>query len=238
MTSTYSSGRKVQYEGDTYHYKNYIVCHLILRLTQNSVQKYNHPINPISANFCIVAYGKYNIAYTCKHFHPPLIFVFLIPLQLTIFYQYLFLEQIHLAGAHAATTQKKGQKQAPKAPAKLSVSPGSAGSKKSKSKNITISQPSQQESPTTKSLLSTLSEPITGSLLLDTSDIKLGETSAVLKLESDQPVRSEQSLDLMLSDSSKLSSTMIPLHNSTLPPDMIFSSDENSSGNEFASDSS
>jgi len=152
----------------------------------------------------------------------------------------LFLEQIHLAGAHAATSQKKGQKQASKGPARLSVSPGSGSNKKSKSsKSITISQPSQQDSPTTKSLLSALSEPITGSLLLDTSDIKLGETSNILKLESDQPVRSEQSLDLMLSDSTKLSSTMIPpLNNSTLPPDMIFSSDENSSGNEFASDSS
>ena len=116
------------------------------------------------------------------------------------------------------------------------MSPGTA-SKKSKSKNITIPQRSQQNSPTAKSLLNTLSEPITGSLLLDTSDIKLGEPSAVLKLESDQPVRNEQGLDLML-DSSKLSSAMIPLHNSTLPPDMIFSSDENSSGNEFASDSS
>lgn len=147
-----------------------------------------------------------------------------------------FSEQIHLAGAHAATSQKKGQKQAPKASAKLSVSPGSATSKKSKSsKNPTVSQ---QDSPTARTLLSSLSEPITGSLLLDTSDIKLGETSAVLKLEDDQPVRSEQSLDLMLSDSNKLSSTMIPLHNSTLPPDMIFSSDENSSGNDYASDSS
>lgn len=118
------------------------------------------------------------------------------------------------------------------------MSPGTASSKKSKSKNITISQRSQQASPTAKSLLSTLSEPITGSLLLDTSDIKLGEPSPILKLESDQPVRHEQGLDLMLSDSSKLSSTMIPLDNSTLPPDIIFSSDENSSGNEFASDSS
>ena len=143
-----------------------------------------------------------------------------------------------MAGAHAATSQKKGQKQASKAPTRLNVSPGGAANKKSKSRNITISQPSQQDSPTTKSLLSTLSEPITGSLLLDTSDIKLGEPSPVLKLESDQPVRSEQSLDLMLSDSSKLSSSMIPLNNSTLPPDMIFSSDENSSGNEYASDSS
>lgn len=150
-----------------------------------------------------------------------------------------FLEQIHLAGAHAATSQKKGQKQAPKVAAKLSVSPGSGTSKKSKSKNVTLSsQATQQESPATKSLLTTLSEPITGSLLLDTSDIKLGEPSPVLKMESDQPVRSEQSLDLMLSDSSKLSSAMIPLHNSALPPDVIFSSDENSSGNEFASDSS
>ena len=118
------------------------------------------------------------------------------------------------------------------------MSPGSAVNKKSKSKSVTISQPSQQDSPTAKNLLSTLAEPITGSLLLDTSDIKLGEPSAVLKLESDQPVRSEQSLDMMLSDSSKLSGTMIPLNNSTLPPDMIFSSDENSSGNEFASDTS
>lgn len=150
----------------------------------------------------------------------------------------LFVEQIHLAGAHAATSQKKSQKQASKTPARLNVSPGSAVNKKSKSKSVTISQSSQQDSPTAKSLLSTLSEPITGSLLLDTSDIKLGEPSAVLKLESDQPVRSEQSLDLMLSDSSKLSGTMIPLNNSTLPPDMIFSSDENSSGNEFASDTS
>ena len=149
---------------------------------------------------------------------------------------FIFSEQIHLAGAHAATTQKKGQKQTPKAQSRLSVSPGTA-SKKSKSKNITIPHPSQQNSPTAKSLLTTLSEPITGSILLDTSDIKLGEPSVVLKLESDQPVRNEQGLDLML-DSSKLSSSMIPLHNSTLPPDMIFSSDENSSGNEFASDSS
>lgn len=152
---------------------------------------------------------------------------------------FFILEQIHLAGAHTATSQKKGQKQAPKGPARLNVSPSNAGNKKSKSsKGITISQPNQQDSPTTKSLLIALSEPITGSLLLDTSDIQLGETSNVLKLESDQPVRSEQSLDLMLSDSSKLSSTMIPLNNSTLPPDMIFSSDENSSGNEYASDSS
>ena len=150
----------------------------------------------------------------------------------------MLLEQIHLAGAHTATSQKKGQKQSSKAPTRLNISPGSIGNKKNKSKNITISHRSQQDLPTAKSLLSTLSEPITGSLLLDTSDIKLGEPSPVLKLESDQPVRSEQSLDLMLSDSSKLSSSMIPLNNSTLPPDMIFSSDENSSGNEYASDSS
>ena len=158
-----------------------------------------------------------------------------------------YTEQIHLAGAHAATSQKKGQKptKAPTSSAKLlSLSPAGGGSSKKKTKSIRIPQPPHQASPTTKtSLLSTSHEPITGSLLLDTSDIQLGETSNVFKLESaSEPVQSntEQSLDLMLSDSSKLSSSMmdIPLQNSTLPPDAIFSSDDNSSSNDFMSDSS
>ena len=157
-----------------------------------------------------------------------------------------FTEQIHLAGAHTATSQKKGQKptKAPTSSAKLSMSPAGGGSSKKKTKSIRIPQPLHQPSPPTKSsLLSTTHEPITGSLLLDTSDIQLGEASNVFKLESaSQPVQSntEQSLDLMLSDSSKLSSSMmdIPLQNSTLPPDAIFSSDDNSSSNDFLSDSS
>ena len=123
----------------------------------------------------------------------------------------------------------------------MSPATGGGSSSKKKTKSIRIPQPPQQPSPTLKSsLLSVTQEPITGSLLLDTSDIQLGEVSNVFKLESaSQPVQhTEQSLDLMLSDSSKLSSSMmdIPLHNSTLPPDAIFSSDDNSSSNDFMSD--
>ena len=75
-----------------------------------------------------------------------------------------------MAGAHAATSQKKGQKptKAPTSSAKVvSLSPAGGGSSKKKTKSIRIPQPPHQPSPTIKSsLLSTSHESITGSLFL------------------------------------------------------------------------